>query len=194
MPRPATESRFIPADLPFTVRTSWRRAAVLSLAVAVVWAAMLIGFAAWMLFSRIDSTRIVVQTIVAIGIGAAALFGLLLGLMAASGGPLAACDEHGLWLRARQFPARAFFLPWQAVDVVYTRRWGIQKVVCVRAHDPSVGSGMGLLAGIEQAQSKLFTGAGMIIPTAQADKRAPEILRAVARYSRGRCRVQAPNR
>lgn len=102
------------------------------------------------------------------------------------GGPILACDEHGVWVRARKWPVRAVWLPWEAVGRVYTRRWMQEKVVAFQPHDPSTGRGGGVMAAMDSTAQRAYFGSKFTASVVFGDKREAEILAALAHFARGR--------
>lgn len=106
---------------------------------------------------------------------------------ALSGGPQLAANPYGLWIRARKWPVKALFLPWEAIGRIYVRRAGLgDRALCVQLKDPRVGSGLGVFAGYDQALQRAFTGAKLTASLRFADRPEPEILSAVAHFAAGR--------
>lgn len=177
----------IPDDIAFTVRPKWIVAVGLG-AVPVLFAVLFLGAALALLP---DLTRKPMFLLVAFVVFLTTLIpGVFMTMTMGTGGPLAACDDTGLWLRVRHYPAKALFLPWQDVSAVYTRRWGLQRLVCVQPRDPRAGTGMGALADLDRFSARMVAGSSLIIPTLHADTKMDEILRVFAHYARGRCRFE----
>lgn len=181
----------IPADLPFTVRPSRRRSAVF-------------GVLLWLGTSLLVAPVLVLWTLPAVSFdGAGAILAVTLGTFAmtaavagftvfamTSGGPLMACDAHGLWIRFRKFPAQAVCFPWEALSELYFKRWIFDKVLCVSLQDSDATADPDLLASWEQASSKLMLGARLSVSTLVADHRPAQIAEQVAHWSHGQVRVR----
>lgn len=102
---------------------------------------------------------------------------------AASGGPSLAAGPYGLWVRIRQWPVKAIFLPWEAVASIQTRRNG--KVLVVYPHDQRVGQGHGRFADADQWLLKLGSPDGLATPL-RGDRRPEETLGALRHFAAGR--------
>lgn len=104
-----------------------------------------------------------------------------------SGGPQLAASNRGLWIRARKWPVKGLFLPWETIGRIYVRRAGLaDRALCVEPKDPRTGSGLGAFAGFDQAIQRAFTGANLTASLRFADRPEEEILGAVAHFAAGR--------
>jgi hypothetical protein len=118
----------------------------------------------------------------------ALLIGFQLWLVS-SGGPVLAVGPAGLWIKTRPTRGQAIWLPWEAVDQVYRRRWGLEKMLCVKARDPRAGGDLGAFTALDAGMQQAFFGTGFTATVVYADRTEREIMDAVLRYSAGRCRV-----
>ncbi|NES31139.1 hypothetical protein GCE86_21550 [Micromonospora terminaliae] len=109
--------------------------------------------------------------------------------LVSSGGPVLALGPAGLWIKTRPTRGQAIWLPWEAVERVYVRRWGLEKVLCVKPRDPRVGSGLGAFTALDSGMQQAFFGTGFTATVNHADRSEDEIMRAVVGYVAGRCRV-----
>jgi hypothetical protein len=130
-----------------------------------------------------------VVPIVGIAAGALIFLGALQLLMMASigmsGGPYLGAGPAGIWIRARKWPAKAVFLPWPAVDRVYTRRWLFDRMICVQAADPRAGAGAGALARVDMGMQRLLFGARLTASTFYCGRRVDDVLAELRRLSAG---------
>ena len=107
--------------------------------------------------------------------------------VAVSGGPQLAVNQHGLWIRARKWPVKALFLPWESIGRIYVRRAGLgDRGLCVVPVDPRVGSGLGAFANFDQALQRALTGAKLTASVRFADRPEPEIMGAITHFAAGR--------
>jgi len=107
--------------------------------------------------------------------------------VALSGGPQLAVNPHGLWIRARKWPVKVLFLPWESIGRIYIRRAGLgDRWLCVLPKDPRVGSGLGAFASVDQALQRTLTGAKLTASVRFADRPEPEIMGAIAHFAAGR--------
>lgn len=110
--------------------------------------------------------------------------------VAVSGGPQLALNPHGLWIRARKWPVKALFLPWESVGRIYVRRAGLgDRALCVLPVDARVGSGLGAYTRYDQALQRLMTGAKLTASVRFADRPEVEILGALSHFAAGRVRL-----
>jgi hypothetical protein len=122
----------------------------------------------------------------------AVLFGLLFGLqlwLLASGGPVLAIGPAGLWIKTRPTRGQAIWLPWEAIERVYQRRWAFDKNLCVKPRDPRTGANLGAFTALDSGMQELFFGTGFIAPLNFADRPEAEIIAAIAHFSGGRVHV-----
>ena len=103
-----------------------------------------------------------------------------------SGGPVLALNPDGVWIKTRPTRGQAIFLPWYAVEQVYRRRWGVEKMVCVKPKDPRTDANLGAFTAVESSMQKLFFGTGFTAPLTFADRSENEIMGAIAHYAAGR--------
>ncbi len=100
-------------------------------------------------------------------------FGGVLGLqlyLITSGGPILAAGPAGLWIKTRPTRGQAIWLPWEGVERIYRRRWGLEKMVCVKARDPRAGSNLGAFTAVDSSMQQLFFGSGFTATCTYADK------------------------
>ncbi|MGR6322057.1 hypothetical protein Q2K19_15380 [Micromonospora soli] len=177
----------IPEDLPFVSRPSLRKRALALGAVTLVIGLVLacpIGAAA----SGPNGDLALLWMIPVIML----LFFLPVGLqlwLVSSGGPVLAVGPEGLWIKTRPTRGQAIWLPWAAIDRIYLRRWGLEKMLCVKPRDPRVGSGLGAFTAVDAGMTQAFFGTGFTATVNYADHSEDEIMRAVVGYAAGRCRV-----
>ena len=181
---PAHQADRIPDTLAYVVRPSPARAIGAGLGFGFAWS-VLMSVAWWF---RLDAPDAALATALTLVFGVV-LFGGFMALFMTIGGPLMACDEHGVWLRSRKFPVRALWLPWEAVRGMRLKRWGGDRALCVEPFDSHAGRG-GALTALEHAQSRLMVGTRLTMSTLIADRPTPELIAAIAHYSRGRIHVQ----
>ncbi|MGY0007981.1 hypothetical protein, partial [Micromonospora sp. I033] len=185
---PATPTaKRIPEDLPFVVRPSLgKRALTLGLVTLVVGLVIAcpIGLAASSESGGAGLLFIVpvVMLVFAVPVG------LQLWLVS-SGGPVLALGPAGLWIKTRPTRGQAIWLPWEAIERIYPRRWGLEKMLCVKPRDPRVGSGLGAFTALDSGMQQAFFGTGFTATLNHADRSEDEIMRAVVGYAAGRCRV-----
>ncbi|BCB86863.1 hypothetical protein Psuf_041760 [Phytohabitans suffuscus] len=122
----------------------------------------------------------------------AVLFGLIFGFqvwLMTSGGPVLAIGPAGLWIKTRPTRGQAIWLPWEAIERVYTRRWAFDKMLCVKPRDPRTGSNLGAFTALDSGMQQLVFGTGFTAPLNFADRPEAEIVGAVAHFSGGRVHV-----
>lgn len=122
----------------------------------------------------------------------AVLFGLIFGLqtwLMASGGPVLAIGPAGLWIKTRPTRGQAIWLPWEAIERVYSRRWAFDKMLCVKPRDPRTGGNLGAFTALDSGMQQLVFGTGFTAPLNFADRTEAEIVAAVNHFSGGRVRV-----
>ncbi|KAB1902314.1 hypothetical protein F8274_30145, partial [Micromonospora sp. AMSO31t] len=177
----------IPEDLPFVVRPSLRKRALsLGLVTLVIGLVMTcpIGLAA----SSEGGGAGLLFIIPVVMLVFAVPVGLQLWLVS-SGGPVLALGPAGLWIKTRPTRGQAIWLPWELVERIYLRRWGLEKMLCVKPRDPRVGSGLGAFTALDSGMQQAFFGTGFTATVNHADRSEDEIMRAVVGYAAGRCRV-----
>jgi hypothetical protein len=122
----------------------------------------------------------------------AVLFGLIFGLqlwLLTSGGPVLAIGPAGLWIKTRPTRGQAIWLPWEAIERVYQRRWAFDKMLCVKPRDPRTGGNLGAWTALDAGMQQLVFGTGFTAPLNFADRPEAEIVAAVAHFSGGRVHV-----
>ncbi|MET8911248.1 hypothetical protein [Micromonospora sp. NPDC004551] len=186
-PPVAPTAKRIPEDQPFVVRPSLgKRALTLGLVTLVVGLVLAcpIGLAA----SSEGGGAGLLFIIPVVMLVFAVPVGLQLWLVS-SGGPVLALGPAGLWIKTRPTRGQAIWLPWVAVERIYLRRWGLEKMLCVKPRDPRVGSGLGAFTAFDSGMQQAFFGTGFTATVNHADRSEDEIMRAVAGYAAGRCQV-----
>ncbi|WP_433044261.1 hypothetical protein [Dactylosporangium sp. CS-033363] len=118
----------------------------------------------------------------------AVAFGLQIFLIA-SGGPVLALAPTGLWIKTRPTRGQAIWLPWEGVEQISRRRWGLEKMLVVKPRDPRVAGSLGAFTQVDSAMLKLFYGSGFTATLNFADRSEDEILAAVRQISNGRTPV-----
>src|SRR5262249_24928835 len=124
-------------------------------------------------------------------------FGALVGLqlyLITSGGPVLAAGPAGLWIKTRPTRGQAIWLPWEGIERIYRRRWSFEKMVCVKARDPRVGSNLGAFTAMDSSMQQLFFGSGFTATVNFADKPEQEIMAALTHFSAGRCPIACTGR
>jgi hypothetical protein len=134
------------------------------------------------------------EALVALGIFGcfAVFFGLIAALqiwLLASGGPVLAIGPAGLWIKTRPTRGQAIWLPWEAIERVYQRRWAFDKSLCVKPRDPRTGANLGAFTALDSGMQQLVFGTGFTAPLNFADRPEAEIIAAVAHFSGGRVHV-----
>ncbi|MFF4890031.1 hypothetical protein [Micromonospora chersina] len=185
--QPPPTTKRIPEDLPFVVRPSLgKRALTLGLVTLVVGLVIAcpIGLAA----SSEGGGAGLLFIIPVVLLFFAVPVGLQLWLVS-SGGPVLALGPAGLWIKTRPTRGQAIWLPWEAIDRIYLRRWALEKMLCVKPRDPRAGSGLGAFTALDSGMQQAFFGTGFTATVNHADRGEDEIMRAVVGYAAGRCRV-----
>lgn len=122
----------------------------------------------------------------------AVMFGLIFGVqiaLFATGGPVLAIGPAGLWIKTRPTRGQAIWLPWEAIERVYQRRWALDKMLCVKPRDPRTGANLGTFTALDSGMQQLVFGTGFTAPLNFADRPEAEIISAVAHFSGGRVHV-----
>ncbi|SBT47449.1 hypothetical protein GA0070611_3732 [Micromonospora auratinigra] len=186
-PPAAVTAKRIPEDLPFVVRPNVRKRALVFGAVILV-LGLVLACPMGAIAAADDGSPWVLLVIPMVMLLLALQFGFMLWLIA-SGGPVLAVGPDGLWIRSRPTRGQAVWLPWGAIDHIYPRRWSLEKLVCVKPRDPRLGSGLGTFTAVDSGLQKAFFGTGFTATLNFADRSEEEIMRALAGYAAGRCRV-----
>jgi len=119
-------------------------------------------------------------------------FGLLIGLqlwLLVSGGPVLAVGPTGMWIKTRPTRGQAVWLPWEAIEQVYRRRWALEKMVCVKPRDPRVVGNLGAYTAVDSGMQQALFGTGLTATLNFADRPEAEIMQAIGHFSAGRCPV-----
>ncbi|PWU43371.1 hypothetical protein DLJ46_31730, partial [Micromonospora globispora] len=184
-PPAARRAKRIPDDEPFVARPSLRKRGLalggLTLMIGLLLACPL-GLAA---SSDGPGILLAIPLIMVV-------FALFVGLqlwLVSSGGPALAVGPTGLWIKTRPTRGQAIWLPWEAIDRIYRRRWGLEKMLCVAARDPRAERDLGAFTALDAGMQRGFFGTGFTATLNFADRSEKEIMDAVLRHSAGRCRV-----
>ncbi|GLZ75459.1 hypothetical protein Afil01_02660 [Actinorhabdospora filicis] len=181
VPQPHRFAPRIPADLPFVVRPSAGRVwGIMGGVLSLVMVPLLLCAVVPAIVSNGEYGFLLVMVVVCVGALAFIPVTMMLG------GPTLACDEHGVWVRARKWPVRAVWLPWESIARVYTRRWLQEKVVAFQPHDPSAGQGGGAMTSMDTAMQRAYFGSRFTASVVFGDKREAEIMAALSHFARGR--------
>jgi hypothetical protein len=178
----------IPEDQPFIVRPSARKRAV---QFGVITLVLTLITACPLALATSESGG--AATFVGVFVGFLVAFGALFGLqiyLLTSGGPIMAVGPHGLWIKTRPTRGQAIWLPWELVERVYRRRWGLEKMVCVKTRDPRIGTNLGAFTALDSSTQQLFFGSGLTATLNAADRSEEEIMAALAGYAARRCPVE----
>ncbi|MBO4210330.1 hypothetical protein, partial [Micromonospora echinofusca] len=184
---PVVVIRRIPTDQPYVVRPNASKRAVVFSALLLFILAVLVCPAGLAASSAADAVGLLLFLA-----GFAVVIGLLLGLqlwLLVSGGPVLAAGPAGLWIKTRPTRGQAIWLPWEAVERIYPRRWGLEKMVCVKPRDPRTGANLGAFTALDSGLQHLFFGTGFTATLNFADRPETEITQALTYYSAGRCRI-----
>ncbi|MFG3599004.1 hypothetical protein [Micromonospora chersina] len=184
--RPPTTKR-IPADLPFVVRPSLGKRA-LTLGLVTLVAGLVLACPIGLAASSEGGGAGLLFIIPVVLLFFTVPVGLQLWLVS-SGGPVLALGPAGLWIKTRPTRGQAIWLPWEAIDRIYVRRWALEKMLCVKPRDPRAGSGLGAFTAFDSGMQQAFFGTGFTATVNHADRSEDEIMRAVVGYAAGRCRV-----
>ncbi|MGW0436078.1 hypothetical protein ACWDV4_26465 [Micromonospora sp. NPDC003197] len=183
---PAPLVKRIPEDQPFVVRPSGRKYLLFFgglMAFVLLMAGCPLG-----LMAMAGSPEMVL-----IGLGIFLVtFGGLFGLqywMVASGGPVLAVGPTGLWIKTRPTRGQAVWLPWEAVEQVYRRRWAFNKYVCVKLRDPRMLGNLGAYTALDSSMMQGVFGTGLTATLNFGDRPEAEIMQAIGYFSAGRCPV-----
>jgi hypothetical protein len=193
-PPPAVPlTKRIPDNLPFVARPSAFKRLLVMLPVVIVVLLVVgcpLGFA--LTASGPDHTSGDVVALVAmlgcLAVALAAVIGLSVFLMA-SGGPVLALAPTGMWIKTRPTRGQAVWLPWEGIERISRRRWGLEKMLVVKARDPRVEGSLGAFTQVDSAMLKLFYGSGFTTTLNFADRSEDEILAAVRQFSNGRTQI-----
>jgi len=185
---PAAVVKRIPEDQPFLIHQSIAKRGIqfggLGLFILV-----LFGCPLGLAISDGADTGPLVVVLVALVVLIGGLFGLQVYLLT-SGGPSLGVNPAGVWVKTRPTRGQAVFLPWQAIERVYRRRWGIDKVVCVKPRDPRSADNLGTFTAIDSSMQQLIFGTGFTAPLTFGDRPEQEVMAAIARFAAGRVRIE----
>ncbi|MGH3095454.1 MAG: hypothetical protein ACRDMV_05570, partial [Streptosporangiales bacterium] len=110
----------------------------------------------------------------------------------ASGGPLLSADRDGVWIRARKWPVKAVRVPWELIAEIRTKRWLVEKVLCVVPRDDRVGRFNDLWSAGDQMMNSAYFGTPLTASVVYGDTSEGEALRRLAELSAGRSRINVP--
>ena len=183
-PQPTPVTKRIPEDQPFIARHSIKKRVLLFGGIGGGFSLVFAGCIG------VSSG----EALVALGVFGffAVIFGLIFGLqfwLLASGGPVLAIGPAGLWIKTRPTRGQAIWLPWEAIERVYKRRWAFDKMLCVKPRDPRTGANLGAFTALDSGMQQLMFGTGFTAPLNFADRPEEEIVGAVAHFSGGRVHV-----
>ena len=179
----------IPEDQPFTVRPSaGKRGLVFGGLFLFLMLLMACPFGLTVADGDDDALLIFGFGLGIVGLVIAALFGFQIWLLA-SGGPVLAVGPTGLWIKTRPTRGQAVWLPWEAIERVYRRRWALEKVVCVKPRDPRAIGNLGAYTALDSSMQQAVFGTGLTATVNFADRSEAEIMQAISHYSAGRCPV-----
>ncbi|MEU2611624.1 hypothetical protein ABZ570_08585 [Micromonospora sp. NPDC007271] len=185
---PATPTtKRIPEDQPFVARPSLRKRA-LPFGLLILFIGLLMACPIGMAASAGEGDAGLLFVIPVIMLFVALPVGLQFWLIT-SGGPVLAVGPAGLWIKTRPTRGQAIWLPWEAIDRIYLRRWALEKMLCVKPRDPRAGTGLGAFTALDSGLQQAFFGTGFTATVNFADRSEEEIMRAVVGYAAGRCRV-----
>jgi hypothetical protein len=186
-PRPFPVVKRIPEDQPFVLRHSVpRRLLVMAgpLLLMLVAVGCPLGLLTTGGIDPLVPLAILGSVVVLVGL----LVGLQLWLLA-SGGPVLAVGPAGLWIKTRPTRGQAIWLPWEAIEQVYRRRWAFEKMVCVKPRDPRTGGNLGAYTALDSGMQQLVFGTGLTATLKFGDRSEPEIMQAIGHFAAGRCRI-----
>ncbi|MEV8513786.1 hypothetical protein [Dactylosporangium sp. NPDC051484] len=180
----------IPENLPFVARPSALKRALIMVPIAVA-ALLVVGCPAALVLTAAgpNHTSGDLVALVALMSCLVVVFGSTIGVqifLISSGGPLLAAGPAGLWIRTRPTRGQAIWLPWEGIEHIRRRRWGLDKMVVVKPRDPRVEGGLGAFTTLDSAMLKLFYGSGFTATLSFADRSEDEILAALRELSAGR--------
>nr|WP_296072164.1 hypothetical protein [uncultured Actinoplanes sp.] len=115
----------------------------------------------------------------------AAVFGGLMWLRLA-GGPVLAAGPEGLWIRTRQTPGQAIWLPWSHIERISRRRWYFDRMLVVHPMDRRLQDNLGDFTLFDAGLARSFHGSGFTAAVNFADRTEAEILQAVAWFAANR--------
>jgi hypothetical protein len=189
----APVARRIPENLPFVARPSVLKRILVLGPIAVV-LLLLIGCPLGLALTDDGPNHTSGDIVALVGllgcmaVVLAAAFGVQIFLVT-SGGPVLAMGPAGLWIKTRPTRGQAVWLPWEGVEQVRRRRWGLEKMLVVKARDPRIAGSLGAFTQLDSAMMKLFYGSGFTATLNFADRSEDEILAAVRQFSAGRTPV-----
>ena len=188
-PTPVPVAKRIPEDQPFVLRQAVGKRAALFGGV-LVFMLLIVTCPVGLMASSGDVGLLpilVFPGLVLVVCGAA--FGFQLWLFT-SGGPVLAVGPAGLWIKSRPTRGQAIWLPWEAIDRIYRRRWSLEKMVCVKPRDPRTGGNLGAFTALDSSMQQLVFGTGFTATLNFANRPEQEIMQAINHFAAGRCRVE----
>ncbi|MEV0393405.1 hypothetical protein [Polymorphospora rubra] len=184
-PPPVPVTKRIPEDQPFIVRASAGKR-ILQFGLLTLFVLAAPGCSLGLLaFTSGESALPILGILGALAVFMGLLFGLQVYLLV-SGGPVLAVGPAGLWIKTRPTRGQAVWLPWEAIEQIYTRRWAFDKNVCVKPRDPRTGGNLGAFTAVDSGMQQLVFGTGFTAPLAFADRPEREIMGAIVHFSAGR--------
>jgi hypothetical protein len=174
----------IPEDQPFVVQQNVGKR-VLMLAALGLGPLAVIGLVLAFVIAQTAGVGAGVGTLFCLLLAGALFVGLQVAVQVRPG-PLLAAGPGGVWIRTRPFRSPGIWLPWEAIQQVYRKRWGFERYLCFRPYDQRVGQNLGGLGQIDASMSKAVFGTGLLLTLTMADRKEAEILQAVAYYANGR--------
>lgn len=183
LPPPNLIAGRIPETKPYVVGINRGKAAALWGSVAVYTVLMWIGLISYVFVSS-DNNPLPIVLLPALLSSGTILF---LWYVTVSGGPHLALNPYGMWIRARKWPVKSVFLPWESIARIYVGRAGLaDRALCVEPRDPRAASGLGAFAAFDQKMQRWLTGAKLTASVKFADRPEQESVGAVRHFSAGR--------
>lgn len=176
----------VPGDLPLVIRPRVSRWVLLF----VTGLLLVVGVPTGVVFARAGWPAALL-TLLGTLLGYTLLCGLVI-YTQASGGPLLSADRDGVWIRARKWPVKAVRVPWELIAEVRTKRWLVEKVLCVVPRDDRVGRFSDLWSAGDQMMNTAYFGTPLTASVVYGDTSEQDALRRLAELSAGRSRVQVP--
>lgn len=105
------------------------------------------------------------------------------------GGPFLAADRDGVWLRVQKWPVKAIQIPWELIAEIHTKRWFVDKVLCVVPRDDRIGKLPRLWGSIDQARTSAFFGSALTASVGFGDVPPDAVTRQLDELAQGRSRI-----
>lgn len=176
----------VPADLPLVIRPRVRRWVLLFLIGLLLVTCVPTG----MVFA-LASTTAALLTLGGTLVGYTLACSLVI-YTQASGGPLLAADRDGVWVRARKWPVKAVQVPWELVAEVKTKRWLVEKVLCVIPRDDRIGRFDDLWSAGDQLMNTAYFGTPLTASVVYGDTSERDALTRLSQLAAGRARIAPP--